>query len=173
MVRHGSRAGPLFVVAIIALITGCMGTSEPQAASGTGSANTGSSNQAVQGAAGCDSASPISTTPSLGPEVQGSGDNATLYGLIVAQTPMPVHADEDVKIVWRRTGSGLLQLSTVSPEGTAVALQWGQRPTAAATTTDPETNGGAGYLFPTAGCWRLHAQRTTGSADVWLEVAPK
>jgi hypothetical protein len=66
MVRHGSRAGPLFVVAIIALITGCMGNIGTPAASGTGSANTGSSNQAVQGAAGCDSASPISTTPSLG-----------------------------------------------------------------------------------------------------------
>jgi hypothetical protein len=73
MVRHGSRAGPLFVVAIIALITGCMGNIGTPAASGTGSANTGSSNQAAQGAAGCDSASPICTTPSLGPEVQGSG----------------------------------------------------------------------------------------------------
>ncbi len=37
----------------------------------------------------------------------------------------------------------------------------------------PGDEWGAGYLFTTAGCWHLHAQRTTGSADVWLEVAPK
>jgi hypothetical protein len=173
MVRHGSRAGPLCVVAVIALITGCTGNIRTPPASGTGSANTGSSNQAVQGAAGCDSASPITTTPSLGPEVQGSGDNATLYGLIMAQTPMPVHADEDVKIVWRMTGSGPLQLSTVSPEGTAVALQWGPEAHGGSNYDRPGDEWGAGYLFPTAGCWRLHAQRTTGSADVWLELAPK
>ena len=136
-------------------------------ASGIGSADTGSSNQAVQGAAGCDSASPITATPSLGPEVRGSGDNATLYGLIMAQTPMPVHADEDVKIVWRMTGSGPLQLSTVSPEGTAVALRWGQRPTAAAITTDPATNGELGICSPPpdAGASMLSAlpaQRTHG-----------
>jgi len=142
-------------------------------ASGIGSANTGSSNQAVQGAAGCDSASPITATPSLGPEVRGSGDNATLYGLIMAQTPMPVHADEDAKIVWRMTGSGPLQLSTVSPEGTAVALQWAPEAHGGSNYDRPGEEWGAGNLFPTAGCWRLHAQRTTGSADLWLEVAPK
>jgi hypothetical protein len=32
----------------------------------------------------------------------------------MAHKPMLVRADEDVKIVWRMTGSGPLQLSTVS-----------------------------------------------------------
>jgi hypothetical protein len=31
--------------------------------------------------------------------VQGTGDDATLYGLIMTQKPMPVRAHEDVKIV--------------------------------------------------------------------------
>ena len=127
MVRHGSRAGLLSVVAVLVLITGCTGDIRTSPASGTGSANTGSSNQSVQGAAGCDSPSRITTTPSLGPEVEGSADNATLYGLIMAQTPMPVHADEDVKIVWRMTGSGPLQLSAVSPRGNGGSTPMGAR----------------------------------------------
>jgi hypothetical protein len=173
MVRRGTRAGLLSVVAVTALITGCTGRARTPPASRSGSANTTSPNQAAQGAAGCDPASPITSTPSLGPEVQGSGDNATLSGLIMAQKPMPVRVDEDVKIVWRMTGSGPLQLSTVSPEGTAVALQWGPEAHTGSNYDRPGNEWGAGYLFTTAGCWHLHAQRTTGSADVWLEVAPK
>jgi hypothetical protein len=128
----------------------------------------------VQGAAGCEFGLTHHHNAVSGPEVQESGDNATLYGLIMAPTPMPVHADVDVKIVWRMTGSGPLQLSTVTPEGTAVARQWGPEAHGGSNyDRRPGVEWGAGYLFPTAGCWRLHAQRTTGSADVWLEVAPK
>jgi hypothetical protein len=173
MVRRGTRAGLLSVVAVMALITGCTGHARTPPASRSGPANTSSPNQATQSAAGCDPASPITSTPSLGPEVQGSGNNATLYGLIMTQKPMPVRVDEDVKIVWRMTGSGPLQLSTVSPEGTAVALQWGPEAHSGSNYDRPGNEWGAGYLFTTAGCWHLHAQRTTGSADVWLEVAPK
>jgi hypothetical protein len=173
MVRHGNRAGLLSAGAVMALITGCIGHARTAPASRTGSVTTSSPKRAVQGGVGCDPASPITTTPSLGPEVHGSGDNATLYGLIMAQKPMPVRADEDVKIVWRMTGSGPLQLSTVSPAGTAVALRWGPEAHGGSNYDRPGDEWGAGYLFTTAGCWHLHAQRTTGSADVWLEVAPK
>jgi hypothetical protein len=111
--------------------------------------------------------------PSLGPEVRGTGDDATLYGLIMTQKPMPVRAHEDVKIVWRMTGSGPLRLATVSPEGTAVALRWGPEPHGGSNYKRPGDEWGAGYVFTTPGCWHLRAQRTTGSADVWLEVAAK
>ena len=173
MVRHETRAGLPSVVAVMAFVTGCAGHARTAPASGSGLADTSSPYRAVQGGAGCDPASPITTTPSLGPEVQGSGVNATLYGLIMAQKPMPVRADEDVKIVWRMTGSGPLQLSTVSPAGTAVALQWGPEAHGGSNYDRPGDEWGAGYLFTTAGCWHVHAQRTTGSADVRLEVAPK
>jgi hypothetical protein len=173
VLRQRSRVGLLSVAAAIALITGCTGHARTPPASGSGSATTSSANHAAQGAAGCDPASPITSTPSLGPEVQGTGDDATLYGLIMTQKPMPVRAHEDVKIVWRMTGSGPLRLSTVSPEATAVALRWGPEPHGGSNYERPGDEWGAGYLFTTPGCWHLRAQRTTGSADVWLVVAPK
>lgn len=91
----------------------------------------------------------------------------------MTQIPMPIHVREQVKIVWRMTGSGPLSLTTTSPQGDPVALRWGPEHHGGSTYHRPGDEWGAGYLFPSAGCWHLHAQRAAGSADVWLQVAPK
>lgn len=120
----------------------------------------------------CPSVSPMNNT-AMGPEVQGTGDGATLYGLLMAAAPPPVRTGEPVKIVWRMTGSGPLRLSTTDPRGRPVPLQWGPELHAGSDYNRPGQEWGAGYRFGTSGCWRLHAQRTSGSADVWLQVAPR
>jgi hypothetical protein len=38
---------------------------------------------------------------------------------------MPIKTGEPVKIVWRMTGSGPIQLSAIGPQGNAVPLEWG------------------------------------------------
>lgn len=102
--------------------------------------------------------------------MQGTGHGATLYGLIMITKPMPVRADEDVKIVWRMTGSGPLQLSVRSPQGATVPLQWGPELHGSSNYHRPGGEWGSGFRFSTPGCWHLHAQRSRGSADVWLDV---
>jgi hypothetical protein len=84
--------------------------------------------------------------------------------------PLPIRTGEQVKIVWRMTGSGPLQLSAISPHGKAVPLKWGPEAHGGSNYDRPGDEWGAGYQFTTAGCWHLHAQRTIGSADLWLRV---
>jgi hypothetical protein len=78
--------------------------------------------------------------------------------------------NESVKIVWRMTGTGALHLSAVSPAGRTVPVQWGPDWHLSSSFHRPGEEWGAGYRFASAGCWRLHAQRATGTADAWLYV---
>jgi hypothetical protein len=77
-----------------------------------------------------------------------------------------VHTNEDVKIVWRVTGSGGLQLG-----GRTHPLQWGPDAHGSSTYTRPGEEWGAGYLFTQPGCWTLRAIRGTASATVRLNIA--
>jgi hypothetical protein len=118
--------------------------------------------------AGCTDDSIANT--GMGPELRGSGDGVTLYGLVMVTKPLPVRVGEDVKIVWRMTGAGPLTLSATGPRGVAGTLQWGPEPHGGSNYDRPGEEWGAGYRFTTPGCWRLHAERTRGSADAWLMV---
>lgn len=169
MTRSSRIAAALCFVLLASSISACTGRTHTPNASDTRSGVTRPSDSHTLDNTGCDPASPITTT-SVGPEVQGSGHDATLYGLIMTATPMPVHVGEAVKIVWRMTGSGPLRLSTTSPQGNAVALQWGPEGHGGSNYDRPGDEWGAGYLFSSTGCWHLQARRTEGVADVWLQV---
>jgi hypothetical protein len=92
-----------------------------------------------------------------------------MWGWIMARTP--VRVNEDVKIVWRITGSGALHLATVGPDGQEHPLQWGPQRHLGSTYTRPGDEWGAGYRFTKPGCWTLRAIRGTASASVWLDIA--
>lgn len=83
----------------------------------------------------------------------------------------PVRRNEQIKIVWRITGSGNLKLSAVDPEGRVHAVQWGPDLHLSSTYRRPGQEWGAGYLFTQPGCWTLRAIRGEATADVWLNVA--
>ena len=104
--------------------------------------------------------------------MEGTGDRIQMWGLIMTSGPHgPVRVGEDVKIVWRITGSGPLRLLTVDPTGREQPLQWGPDPHLSSTYTRPGDEWGAGYRFTEPGCWTLRALRGTASASVWLDVA--
>lgn len=157
---------------VVATLAACTGSSHPRSSPHSAGSPSPSASGVVLGAAGCAPASPI-TARAIGPEIQGTGHGATLYGLLMPTKPMPVRAGEQLKVVWRMTGSGLLHLTATSPHGQPVALQWGPEIHGGSNYHRPGEEWGAGYLFPTAGCWHLHAQRAHASADVWLQVASK
>ncbi len=93
----------------------------------------------------------------------------SLWGLVLAA--IPIRAGDEVKIVWRMTGSGPILLRAVSPRGRVAPLVWGPEPHVSSSYTRPGDEWGAGYRFTSPGCWRLHAERDDGEADVWLYVA--
>jgi hypothetical protein len=132
------------------------------------------------GRPGCAPPSPIGTLPSVsgggagGPEVRGTGHGAQLWGLVMVRPRSPlIRAGDDVKIVWRMTGTGGLRLSAIDPHGHSRGLAWGPEEHGGSTYDRPGHEWGAGYHFDRPGCWTLHAIRGTGSADVWLKVAPR
>jgi hypothetical protein len=123
------------------------------------------------GQPGCKPPSPISRGAGF-PEVEGSSNQIRLWGLIMADGPdNPLRVNEQVKIVWRITGSGELRLTSIAPDGGTHALQWGPDAHLSSTYRRPGEEWGAGYLFTQPGCWDLHAIRGNATADVWLNIA--
>ena len=102
-------------------------------------------------------------------EVRGTSDTAEIYGLISSSA---LRADEEIKIVWRMTGSGELSISVTGPSGESVPLTFGPERHAGSTYDRPGDEWGSGYRFTQPGCWHLHLERADSSGDVWLDVEP-
>jgi hypothetical protein len=122
------------------------------------------------GAAGCHPASPLTTTRWGIPEVEGTGQGASLWGLLMFAHPGPARVGDQEKVVWRMTGSGLLRLAVIGPAGTRSRLAWGPAPHEGSNWHKPGQEWGAGYVFTRPGCWDLRAVRGRATADVWLHV---
>jgi hypothetical protein len=179
--NHGPTAvATLYALTMTFALTSCTSATRPTGDRGDSTTPTTTAetpepdqgNGTALGRPGCRPPSPIAAG-GMGAEVQGTGHGATLYGLIQSAAPLPVRTGQQVKIVWRMTGSGPLRLSATSPQGKPAALQWGPEIHGGSNYDRPGHEWGAGYLFPTAGCWHLHAQRSNASADVWLRVATR
>jgi hypothetical protein len=166
------RLGAL--VCLIALIvTGCTSGHPSRGASTTPTARptSGSASVAALGRPGCEPATPITRNGGL-PEVEGTSSQIQLWGLLMAAGSIdPLRVNEDVKIVWRITGSGDVAMTSVDPAGHTHALEWGPDLHSSSNYDRPGQEWGAGYLFTQPGCWRLHAVRGSATADVWVQVA--
>jgi hypothetical protein len=138
------------------------------ALAGCGSAGKPASPAVTGPAASCARPSPIAVGKQ-GPEITGRGHGAQLHGLIMVPR-FPISAGRrSVKIVWRMTGSGPLQLAAYDAHGRRVPLAWIE-PHGGSNYRRPGDEWGSGYRFPHAGCYRLTARRTVGSAEAWLRV---
>lgn len=101
-----------------------------------------------------------------------SGPGVRLWGLIMHQRgALPPRVGEELKIVWRMTGSGDLTLSMIDPGGRPAKLLWGPDPHGGSSYDRPGDEWGAGYRFTHAGCWLLRATRGGATADVRMDVA--
>jgi hypothetical protein len=165
---------PLVLGLCLLLLVACTGVTRRQAtpsASRTSSRAVTGTTPAILGQPGCRPPSPISRTTGF-PEIEGTSDQLRMWGLIMAQRPHePLQVNEDVKIVWRITGSGALHLDTFDPAGRPHPLQWGPDPHLSSTYRRPGDEWGAGYRFTQPGCWTVRAARGSASASVWLEIA--
>jgi hypothetical protein len=99
-------------------------------------------------------------------EVHGTARGAELWGLVFAAVPLPV--GQQVKIVWRMTGDGPLQISVTRSDGMPARRTFGPEEHAGSTWDRPGQEWGTAFVFPKAGCWDFHLARTSGAGDVWL-----
>jgi len=144
------------LVASLACLAGC--------SSGSG--------QARAAAPACHPASPLTPSQSGFPQVQGTGAGVSLWGLLLYARRGPARVNEEVKIVWRMSGSGPLELTTIGPQGQRIRLEWGPayHGLGSSSWDKPGDEWGAGYVFTTPGCWDLRAARDGAQADVRLTV---
>jgi hypothetical protein len=178
-------AGQARVVGAVALLLGALAACRSSTASPPGStraspaAQTTSTSATASTTAGlplaefagqpaggpdCQPASPIA-----GAEVMGTAPGGSLYGLLFAGEPPVVVAGQQVKIVWRMTGTGALTASAHSGD-TAAQLTFGPEAHGGSNYVRPGDEWGTGWIFPTPGCWDVHLARGTLDGHVWLQV---
>ncbi|GAB2924972.1 hypothetical protein GCM10027280_10270 [Micromonospora polyrhachis] len=84
-----------------------------------------------------------------------------------------LQATEETKIVWRMTGTGDLRIRATGPDDVTVTPMWGPELHTGSNWSRPGTEWGTGWIFPTAGCWTVQADRDNGAtAMLTLRVAP-
>jgi hypothetical protein len=106
--------------------------------------------------------------PGSATEVEGraSPAGAQLWGL-VAGARLPLHAGPaPIKIVWRMTGTGPLQVVADGPRGAQTAPTFLDKHSSSSWTR-PGDERGTGIVFNVPGCWEVHLWRddTNGSVS--------
>jgi hypothetical protein len=98
------------------------------------------------------------------PEVHGTAANAELWALIFRSVPF--HAEQEVKIVWRMTGSGDFKIYAEDSNGNGILPIWGPEAHGGSTWKRPGDEWGTGFIFPTSGCWTIKVRRDSASGEV-------
>jgi hypothetical protein len=102
--------------------------------------------------------------------MQGVG--TSLFALFFLADNAPITAGQEVKIVWRMTGAGDLTINATGDKGARTRPTWGPEAHGGSSYDRPGDEWGTGWVFPSAGCWTIHATRaTTGAATMAIRVA--
>lgn len=116
--------------------------------------------------ASCQRPSPITTSTIGQPEVQGTASkNHQLWALLF----QPMVARQELKIVWRMTGNGDMQIVALGPRGETVKPRW-MTYHGSSNWARPGAEWGTGFILPEGGCWDFRASRTDATGDVWMLV---
>jgi hypothetical protein len=107
----------------------------------------------------------------IGDEIEGASRNGSLWGLALGPAHLPLRAGDELKIVWRLTGTGPLSVVFSAPDGEGRSLVFGPDARLGSSWTRPGDEWGTGFKFDAAGCWHIHLARTDVSGDVWLDVS--
>ena len=173
---HGWPTAGVFAILLVSAVTACTSRAQPappaEQAPAASFAAPQDGEQAL-GAPGCHPASPITRWQSFLPQVEGTGHGATLWGLLMFPHPLPARVGDQEKIVWRMTGTGLLTLAAISPDGRHHRLAWGPDAHQGSNWDKPGEEWGAGYVFTTPGCWDLRAVRGDATAEGWIRVVTR
>lgn len=98
-------------------------------------------------------------------EVKGS----RLWALVFV--PLPIKARIESKVAWRMGGHGAFHIGAKTTNGSSAQLTAGPELHGSSSWYIPNTDEwGTGFIFPTAGCWRVHAWRDGTTGDLYFLV---
>ena len=103
------------------------------------------------------------------PEVGLDSSRGSVWALFF--NPVPPRAGEEIKVVWRMTGTGDFTFRVSDVDGKTTPLLWGPEGHGSSSWNHPGNEVGTGFKFPHAGCWDIHLAKANTDADLWLEVA--
>ncbi len=119
----------------------------------------------------CGTKSRIGVDAAIGaPVIQGLGDGVQAFAMIEASS-IPPHVGDQIKVVWRLTGSGTPTFSTDGPDSRKASLLFGPQSHEGSNWNEPGDEWGTGFEFPSPGCWQIAVARGSGSAKIWLAIA--
>lgn len=116
----------------------------------------------------CQPPSPYAGWASGLAEVRATSTGIEVWGLMWHTPPFPV--GEEVKMVWRVTGSGEFGIRAVSGAEKA-ELTMGPVVHQDSSFDRPGEEWGTAFIFPVPGCWDVELRRGPHFAHVWVEVA--
>jgi hypothetical protein len=116
----------------------------------------------------CDS-SQIQTSKIDFPEVQGiMSTGGEMWALLFFDKP---HAKEELKIVWRITGSGKdFTVQAKNVDGTVVGPIWGPIDHGGSSWDRPGYEWGTGFNIPEPGCWTFTVTRGSTIGEIRLSI---
>jgi hypothetical protein len=172
---RGRSAVAVLTLLLVSTVTACTGGTKSSQPGQRPTAATSAAprNDQALGAPGCRPASPVTLLGSFLSQVEGTGHDVTLWGLLMFPHALPARVGDQEKIVWRMTGTGSLTLEAIGPGGTHHRLAWGPAAHLSSSWNKPGDEWGAGYIFTAPGCWDLHAIRGNATADVWIRVSAR
>jgi hypothetical protein len=103
------------------------------------------------------------------PEVGLDSRRGSVWALFFSAVPPP--ARQDIKIVWRMTGSGDFSFRAIDAAGVAISPVWGPESHGGSNWEHPGDEVGTAFNFTHPGCWDIHVGRSDTSADLWLQVS--
>ena len=123
------------------------------------------------GTAGCKPPAPVHGWQGAAgfPEVGVDSSRGSFWALFF--TPVPPPSGQDIKVVWRMTGTGAFTFKASDADGNTVAPDWGPDAHGGSNWNHRGDEVGTGFTFPHAGCWNIHVARSDVAADLWVEVA--
>jgi hypothetical protein len=103
------------------------------------------------------------------PEIQGTmHSDGEVWALLFFDE---AHANEDLKIVWRITGTGLAFTAEAQHEdGTMISPIWGPEHHEGSNWERPGEEWGTGFNFPEPGCWTITVTSGETVGEVSLDV---
>jgi len=120
------------------------------------------------GSSGCSPAATFTAWQGEQPQTGVDSKRGSVWALFFTPVPPPVR--QDVKVVWRMTGTGPWTFAVSDAAGASINLDWGPEGHDSSNWDHPGDEVGTGFTFTHGGCWKVHVTRTNVSADLWLEV---
>ena len=103
-------------------------------------------------------------------EIHVATPDAQLWGLALGPGHVPPRVGDELKIVWRMTGTGPLSIVFRAPDGRVQPLVFGPERHGSSSYHRPGDEWGTGFRFPARGCWHIHLARNDAAVDVRLVV---